>query len=192
MTSSISSTLSAIFLSNLSSLINSIHTNRSTDLSIPLEPLQSFQFPSPFSETFRFRFLHFQFPVPLLVLGEMSSWASYLARGVPRTPQHPVIYHMCVKKDYEEQTQSGGLYFPPTYPQDGFIHATADASFLLSVGTHFYKSDLNEWICLEIDVQYLRSPVKYEPGDIYLMTPLISSICSCTGWINSSKTSRYK
>ena len=91
-------------------------------------------------------------------------WGQYLARGTYPLP-HEVIYHMCIRKSYEDQTQAGGgLYYPPTYQQDGFIHATADPQLLLSVGTHFYKEDRNEWICLAIDVKKLRSPVKYEPG----------------------------
>ena len=31
------------------------------------------------------------------------------------------------------------MYYPPTYAQDGFTHATADPKYLLTVGNHFYK-----------------------------------------------------
>ena len=34
---------------------------------------------------------------------------------------------------------TGGDYFPPTYADDGFIHATHEAKLLLDVLNHFYK-----------------------------------------------------
>lgn len=92
------------------------------------------------------------------------NWGQYLSRGVTKPITHEVIYHMCIKSDFDNQISTGGLYYPPTYAQDGFIHATADPNLLLSIGTHFYKADRNEWICLEILVTKLISPVKYEPG----------------------------
>jgi uncharacterized protein (DUF952 family) len=97
------------------------------------------------------------------------NWQTYLTKGVSAVPtpvrEPQVIYHMAVRSFYEEQTKDGSLYFPPTYAQDGFVHATADPKMLLSIGTHFYKDDRNDWICLELDVTKLCSPLKYEPGE---------------------------
>ena len=95
------------------------------------------------------------------------NWASYLARGIPQSSHPKIIYHMCIRQDFEDQTINNQLYFPPTYQQDGFIHATSDPSLLLSIGTYFYKNDRNEWICLEIDTNKLISPVKFEPGSFF-------------------------
>eukprot|EP00603_Paraphysomonas_imperforata_P009313 CAMPEP_0114428946 /NCGR_PEP_ID=MMETSP0103-20121206/9211_1 /TAXON_ID=37642 ORGANISM="Paraphysomonas imperforata, Strain PA2" /NCGR_SAMPLE_ID=MMETSP0103 /ASSEMBLY_ACC=CAM_ASM_000201 /LENGTH=125 /DNA_ID=CAMNT_0001598225 /DNA_START=148 /DNA_END=525 /DNA_ORIENTATION=- len=73
---------------------------------------------------------------------------------------------MAIRQDFEGKSE----YFPPTYDQDGFIHATAEPKFLLQVGNNFYKSVRGDWICLKIDVTKLTSRVIYEPampvGDI--------------------------
>jgi uncharacterized protein (DUF952 family) len=113
------------------------------------------------------------------------NWGQYLSRGVfPK--QHEVIYHMCIRKDYEDQIQTAeGLYFPPTYQQDGFIHATADPQLLLSIGTHFYKADRNDWICLAIESKKLRSPVKYEPGTSSSFCLILIYLISCSCRFNS-------
>jgi uncharacterized protein (DUF952 family) len=90
-------------------------------------------------------------------------WGTYLARGVSPIVKHRIIYHMTERNSYENQIQTSGVYFPPTFNQDKFIHATADANFLLGVGNNFYKDNIGDWICLEIDVNLLKSPVIYEP-----------------------------
>lgn len=74
--------------------------------------------------------------------------------------QQPPIFHMCDEADFDEQTQDGGLYYPPTYQQDKFIHATESPGDLLNVGNHFYKSAKGKWICLKIDAAGLK--VVYE------------------------------
>lgn len=140
----------------------------------------------------------------------MTSWASYLARGIPKQPKDKVIYHMCIRKDFEDQISNNGLYFSPTFSQEQFIHATANPSLLLPIGNHFYKNDINEWICLEIDVNKLVSPVKYEPGlflslflyfdltkclffsiNDQLIIILMIYFFSCSSWFNTSKTTRF-
>jgi uncharacterized protein (DUF952 family) len=73
-------------------------------------------------------------------------WSCYLSTGVGE-----VLYHMCDVEDWNEQIASNGFYVPPTYEQDGFIHATAVPSFLLGVANHFYKDSTGSWICLKID-----------------------------------------
>ncbi|KAI8105184.1 hypothetical protein M9435_000354 [Picochlorum sp. BPE23] len=75
------------------------------------------------------------------------------------------IYHMCAKRMWLEVVNSAvEYYYPPTFEQDGFIHATKDPSMLLSVANHFYTdSPLDEeWVVLCIDVDRLTSPVTYE------------------------------
>ena len=87
------------------------------------------------------------------------TWGLYLTRGV-----QPKIYHMCDKDAYNDATKDGGVYYPPTYQQDGFIHATAEPKLLLDVGTYFYKEVKGDWICLEIDPILVgrEGTVKYE------------------------------
>jgi uncharacterized protein (DUF952 family) len=69
------------------------------------------------------------------------------------------IFHMCLVDKFNEAvnttgTTTGtqdGLYYPPTYNQDGFIHATAKPSLLIPVANYFYKASVGDWICIEID-----------------------------------------
>jgi uncharacterized protein (DUF952 family) len=103
-------------------------------------------------------------------------WSVYLARGVDYVPSAEIIYHMCNKEALDIQfSTEGALYYPPTYTQDGFIHATADPNFLLGVGNHFYKDDRGDWVCLKLDPNMLNrigSKIVYEAGS-YLIHFLI-------------------
>lgn len=58
----------------------------------------------------------------------------------PPHDKHVDIYHMVQTHNWEAAKSSEEkVYYPPTYPQDGFTHATADPKYLLTVGNHFYK-----------------------------------------------------
>ena len=46
------------------------------------------------------------------------------------------VYHLVQKKLWEECKASGKTYYPPTYDQDGFTHATADPAKLLAVANY--------------------------------------------------------
>ena len=83
-----------------------------------------------------------------------------------------LIYHMCQSSLFNEAMKEQRDYFPPTYAQDGFIHATAHPSLLIEVANHFYQETIGkalllllthsymervgDWICLEIDPRLLR------------------------------------
>jgi uncharacterized protein (DUF952 family) len=73
----------------------------------------------------------------------------------PSAPQpihnkHTKIYHLVQKTLWEECKRTGKTYYPPTYEQDGFTHATADPSKLLTVANYFYEDVVAEWLCLEM------------------------------------------
>ncbi len=70
-------------------------------------------------------------------------------------PEMIPIYHMCDEADFDAQTKVG-LYYPPTYEQDNFIHATEQPNDLLNVGNHFYKEVKGTWICIKIDPTELK------------------------------------
>jgi uncharacterized protein (DUF952 family) len=72
------------------------------------------------------------------------------------------IFHMCDSADLDDQLSKEGVYFPPTYKQDGFVHATEDAESLLAIANHFYKSDKGNWVVIKIDVSKLGCEVIYE------------------------------
>mmetsp|Transcript_31735 Transcript_31735/g.53537 ORF Transcript_31735/g.53537 Transcript_31735/m.53537 type:complete len:144 (-) Transcript_31735:77-508(-) len=85
------------------------------------------------------------------------TWSKYLARGTPT-----VIYHMCDEATFLSATKDGGMYFPTTYEQDGFVHATAIPSDLVACGNHFYKSVKGKWVCIALNSLLLGAEVKFE------------------------------
>lgn len=67
-----------------------------------------------------------------------------------------IVYHMCEKKRWENCCKEKRAYFPPTFVEDGyFTHATAITQRLIETANHFYKSSLDDWICLQIDTKQL-------------------------------------
>eukprot|EP01039_Chlorochromonas_danica_P001845 gene1845-2018_t len=90
------------------------------------------------------------------------NWGDYLCKGVYLSNEKALIYHMCDKEAFYEQTQGGKPYYPPTYSMEGFVHATKEPNMLLGVGNHFYKSVPGEWICLALDPQFLNAEVRFE------------------------------
>jgi len=70
---------------------------------------------------------------------------------------HPHLFHL-VQADLWWAAVDGGVdYFPPTYQQDGFTHATANPDLLLNVANHFYKDVPGEWLCLRMTVDSLKT-----------------------------------
>eukprot|EP00928_Gymnodinium_smaydae_P011334 TRINITY_DN14196_c0_g1_i1.p1 TRINITY_DN14196_c0_g1~~TRINITY_DN14196_c0_g1_i1.p1 ORF type:complete len:279 (+),score=48.86 TRINITY_DN14196_c0_g1_i1:120-956(+) len=67
-----------------------------------------------------------------------------------------IMYHMCQKSLWEEAKKDDVAYFPPTFEKDGFTHATAVPSRLLSTANHFYQDVVGEWVCLRFKRSALR------------------------------------
>lgn len=68
----------------------------------------------------------------------------------PEHNSHTDIYHLVQTPLWEECKRTGATYYPPTYAEDGFTHATADPSKLLGVANHFYLSVKSDWKCLKM------------------------------------------
>ena len=82
------------------------------------------------------------------------------ARHDENTPG--LIYHVVQVSVWEKAMSSGTMYLPPTYKQDGFIHATHDGNLLIDVLNYFYKDVTSDFMCLELDTSTLASPVRME------------------------------
>jgi uncharacterized protein (DUF952 family) len=68
-----------------------------------------------------------------------------------------VLYHMCLKADWEAAKASGDAYYPPTFAQDGnYTHATAVADRLVQTANHFYQDSTGDWICLRMSRAALK------------------------------------
>jgi len=71
--------------------------------------------------------------------------------------EHPFLFHL-VQADLWEAAVSGNAeYFPPTYDQDGFTHATANPDLLLNVANHFYQDVPGRWMCLRMTLDSLKA-----------------------------------
>lgn len=73
------------------------------------------------------------------------------------TIEHPYLYHLIQAKLWQEAVDGNVLYFPPTYSQDGFTHATANPKLLLNVANHFYTDVPGDWLCLQMTVESLKT-----------------------------------
>jgi len=71
--------------------------------------------------------------------------------------KHPALYHLIQKELWEKAKATGTTYYPPTYEQDGFTHATANPQFLVDVANHFYTKVGTDWLCLKMTVDSLRT-----------------------------------
>ncbi len=90
-------------------------------------------------------------------------WGNYLTKGVHKNDP-TILFHMCEVRKLKEAFDAKTLYYPPTYREDGFIHATAVPTMLLVVANHFYKESQGDWICLELNPELLGAKVVYEPA----------------------------
>lgn len=72
------------------------------------------------------------------------------------TMKYPYIFHLVQKVSWDEALKTNTTYYPPTYSQDKFTHATANPDFLLIIGNHFYKDVKGDWLCLRMSVDTLK------------------------------------
>lgn len=71
--------------------------------------------------------------------------------------KYPYIYHLVQKTLWNEALNTKSTYYPPTYEQDGFTHATANPDFLLTIGNHFYREVPGDWLSLRMSVDSLAA-----------------------------------
>ncbi|MEL7025012.1 MAG: DUF952 domain-containing protein [Pseudomonadota bacterium] len=70
---------------------------------------------------------------------------------------HPNLFHLVQADLWRATIESDTTYFPPTYKQDGFTHATANPELLLNVANHFYTDIPGDWLCLRMTVESLEA-----------------------------------
>ncbi len=71
--------------------------------------------------------------------------------------KYPYVFHLVQKSLWDEAVEADAIYYPPTYEQDGFTHATANPDFLLTIGNHFYQEVEGDWLCLRMSVDSLAA-----------------------------------
>ena len=59
-------------------------------------------------------------------------------------------------------------YVPSAFAGEGFIHCTDGEAELMTVGNRYYKDDSRSFVALEIDLERVGAPVRYEdPRQVY-------------------------
>lgn len=71
--------------------------------------------------------------------------------------QHPYLYHLVQAELWNAAVKNNTTYYPPTYQQDGFTHATANPNLLMNVANHFYSDVAGEWLCLQMTTDSLAA-----------------------------------
>lgn len=74
------------------------------------------------------------------------------------------LYHLLPSKEWTICVEKDRAYYPPTFEMDGFIHLTANPSFLLQVANHFYREVDGAFVVLQLAPDKLKGTVKYEPA----------------------------
>lgn len=97
----------------------------------------------------------------------LANWATYedqIPLGTDgakamhgREATNPYVYHLVQKTLWDQAVATDRTYYPPTYEQDGFTHATANPAMLMNVANHFYKDVAGDWLCLQMTRESLRS-----------------------------------
>ncbi|MBX2847960.1 MAG: DUF952 domain-containing protein [Acidiferrobacterales bacterium] len=71
--------------------------------------------------------------------------------------KHPYLFHLVQAELWQSAVSSDTTYYPPTYEQDGFTHATANPEMLLNVANHFYQEVPGKWLCLKMTIDSLKA-----------------------------------
>lgn len=90
---------------------------------------------------------------------------------MPPAAAPATLYHLVPQAAWEAAKASGGLYFPPTYAQDGFTHLCADADSLLGIANHFYADCKGDWLLLSLSPSRLVGELRWEPAAAVGTTP---------------------
>jgi len=102
-------------------------------------------------------FLKYWYTLILMTFLSQNCMAASDANTDEYIAKYPYIYHLVQKALWDKALESNTTYFPPTYSQDKFTHATANPDFLLTIGNHFYQDVKGEWLCLRASVDSLAA-----------------------------------
>ena len=91
----------------------------------------------------------------IVLIGFLMSLVLLSGNVYSSTKNFPYVFHLVQMSLWEESKETGTVYYPPTYKQDGFTHGTSNPKKLLDVANHFYQEVEGEWRCLEMTVESL-------------------------------------
>ncbi len=92
-----------------------------------------------------------------------------MSEAVDSAAERPsgVTHHLTPEEVWARQAEAK-TYEPEAFAADGFIHCTDGETDLLKVGSQYYRSDRRPYVVLDIAVDRVVPPVRYEDaGRIY-------------------------
>ncbi len=72
-----------------------------------------------------------------------------------------VTHHLTPEEVWARQAENAS-YAPEAFAADGFIHCTDGETNLLKVGSLYYVADKRPYLVLDIALERVTSPVRYE------------------------------
>ena len=76
-----------------------------------------------------------------------------------------LTYHLVPRDEFDPEA---GVYLPPAFAREGFIHTTRPLALVPEVGNRYYRADPRPYLLLTIDLDRLTVPWHYDAaGDDY-------------------------
>jgi uncharacterized protein (DUF952 family) len=79
------------------------------------------------------------------------------SRDAQENLKDPLLFHLVQADLWQAAVEKNVMYFPPTYEQDGFTHATANPDLLINVANQFYLDVPGKCLCLRMTIKSLRA-----------------------------------
>ena len=75
-----------------------------------------------------------------------------------------VTFHL-VPEDVWLAQKDEPRYLPDGFSSEGFIHCTHGHDVVIEVGNRYYRGDPRPYLVVEIDLEHVAAPVKYEDAE---------------------------
>ena len=109
----------------------------------------------------------------LVLHGFFVSFVLVAGNAYSSETRFPFVFHLVQVSLWEESLESGSIYYPPTYEQDGFTHGTSNPNKLLNVANHFLQDRVEQYwaqwvslLCPSVDSKLLAEPVQFDTSNL--------------------------
>src|SRR5215210_2143970 len=82
-----------------------------------------------------------------------------------REQEPPVVTLHLVPEEVWRAQKDDTRYLPDGFSSGGFIHCTHGDDLVIEVGNRYYRDDPRPYLVLEVDLERVAAPVKYEDDE---------------------------
>jgi uncharacterized protein (DUF952 family) len=79
--------------------------------------------------------------------------------------REPAVTLHLVPEDVWLTQKDRPRYLPDGFSSEGFIHCTHGDDAVIEVGNRYYRDDPRPYLVLEVDLEHVMAPVKYEDDE---------------------------